>query len=156
MTIKKLASVSAMFSLVLFSLALLCPAKSMASSGGGCNEDDVNQGAVEDDVTYCFNTDLSGYAQNEGDLVHGAWKYVLVGVSVDIRDTTAGADVFMKGAYSNTSSVELDFTASEFHPAPISGHVYLMKVTVCGAGSNSGTGQCTNYVSVPNLPTVTY
>ncbi|MGD0522078.1 MAG: hypothetical protein ABSA48_12545 [Terracidiphilus sp.] len=156
MTIRKYVSVSAIFSLMLLSLALLCPARSMASSGGGCNEDVVKQGAVQDDVNYCFNTDLSGYAENDLDLLQGGYDYLLAGVSVVIHDETAGGDVFSQASYSNQGSVDLNFTASQFKPAPVSGHVYLMIVKACGKASNSDLGQCSNFFSVPNLPAVTY
>jgi hypothetical protein len=158
MTIRKLHSVSVMTlcGLIMLSCALLFPAKSMASSGGGCNETYPKIGGFTLDASYCFNTDLSGYLSNDVYNDNYGWDYELVGASITIRDVTAGQQVYSHSAYSNEGDVELDFDSSQFSPAPVSGHTYSMSARVCVKGSNSPGGECSNWTGVPALPNVIY
>lgn len=166
MTSRKSQSLSVMTlcSVIMMSCALLFPAQGFASSGGGCNGVITNDSPYTIEVApYCLNTDLSGSIIAE--VNSGPDKpleYDILGAEVIIKDTTTGGQVFATSTFDVTPNggvpgVEIDFSSSQFSPAPVSGHTYTATFKVCAKLSTVDSGTCSNWVTVtPAIPSVAY
>jgi hypothetical protein len=155
-------SVITLYGIIMLALALLLPAQGFASSGGGCNGKEVTTNGYTLQVFYCFNSDLSGYINSNALIApNKPNEFDIVGAQATVTDTTTSGQVFSQSAFNvspngDDGEIDLDFSSSQYSPAPVSGHVYSLTAKVCAKLSTTDSGTCSSWVTLPALPNVTY